>query len=179
MLQSINEWSFDVVALDNLVVRAPHITDDMRRVRRAASCCALLRRTSSASRTMCQLCRGGVVGAPRAADAGRGAVRDVRPRQDILHRKADDVRPPLSSAARCVGQARSACSKNLFCKLEAGYRRDNAPCAYSPQLEQPAPLPCLRPHACMPDHNSMHAADVMMNMHLFIRNGMEVRPTRL
>jgi hypothetical protein len=52
MLQSINEWSFDVVALDNLVVRAPHITDDMRRVRRAASCCALLRRTSSASRTI-------------------------------------------------------------------------------------------------------------------------------
>ena len=52
MLQSINEWSFDVVALDNLVVRAPHITDDMRRVRRAASCCAQLRRTSSASRTI-------------------------------------------------------------------------------------------------------------------------------
>ena len=32
--------------------------------------------------------------------------------------------------------------------------------------------------ACFADHNSMHAADVMLNMHLFIRNGMEVRPTQ-
>ena len=32
--------------------------------------------------------------------------------------------------------------------------------------------------ACFADHNSMHAADVMLNMHLFIRNGMDVRPTQ-